>query len=80
VPTSVGNMQYWLRLKNSSSQAWVEGGFGSVPYSESVVKAYVPRNASASGFYAAGSGALILKSNAENGVPNIWMDSLHGVS
>jgi len=80
LPASIGNMQYWLRLKNSSSQAWTEGGFGSIPYSEPYVKAYLPRNASASGFYAAGHGALMLVSSVEDGAVNIHIDSLRGAS
>jgi hypothetical protein len=77
LPSSIGNLQYWLRLKNSSSQAWVEAGFGDIPSVESDVKAYLPQNACASGFYAAGYGALTLVSNIEDGAVNIRMDSLH---
>jgi hypothetical protein len=60
-PTSIGNRQYWIRLRNDSVKAWVEGGFGDTPTEESDLRVFIPAGASASGHYAGGYGSAVLR-------------------
>ncbi|MBS7615272.1 hypothetical protein KEJ18_06050 [Candidatus Bathyarchaeota archaeon] len=52
LPLKIGNKDYWIRISNDSSYAWVEGGFGS-PFTESEqdFRVYLPKNALASGTF-----------------------------
>ena len=33
LPLTIGNNDFWIRLTNDSSKAWLEGAFGSIPRS-----------------------------------------------
>lgn len=62
VPVLVGNQQYWIRLENDSSSAWVETGYGTIP-SESGQRVLIPFDVSASGGVVSGLGVAVLKCN-----------------
>ncbi|UCG36687.1 MAG: hypothetical protein JSV64_08880 [Candidatus Bathyarchaeota archaeon] len=51
LPPAVGNNQYWIRLRNQASKAWVEGGLGPTAGAGKAVKEYLPNQVSASGNY-----------------------------
>jgi len=78
MPTTIGTQQYWLQLHNDSSQAWVDGGFGNTPVTETELHVYLPREASATGFYVGGYGAAHLKCNASAAFPQIQLTSSSG--
>jgi len=75
MPASVGNKQYWLQLRNDSSRAWLEGGFGNLPMEETELRVYLPKEASATGCYIGGYGAASLKCFLDAGVPQILLAS-----
>jgi len=75
MPASVGNKQYWLQLRNDSSRAWLEGGFGNLPMEETELRVYLPKEASATGCYIGGYGAARLKCFLDAGVPQILLAS-----
>jgi hypothetical protein len=60
VPSSIGDQRYWIQIKNDSSRAWVEVGFGTTP-TVSEQRKYIPAEVSASGTYTSGLGAATLK-------------------
>jgi hypothetical protein len=66
MPSSVGDELYWLQLHNDSENAWVEGGFGSVPLGGSILRVYLPGEVAAIGYFIGGRGAARL--NCESGV------------
>jgi hypothetical protein len=65
LPTSIGNQQYWIRIANDSSKAWVEVGFGATA-SSSLQRAYIPSEVSTSGTYTSISGTPNLESYSDN--------------
>jgi len=75
MPASVGNKQYWLQLRNDSSRAWLEGGFGNLPMEETELRVYLPKEASAMGCYIGGYGAACLKCFLDADVPQIQLAS-----
>jgi len=66
VPVLIGNQQYWIRLENDSSSAWVETGFGTV-LSGTGQQVLMPLQVSASGTYISEYGVPVLQCNFSNG-------------
>ena len=65
IPNQIGVRQYWVRIANDSSKAWVESGFGStiIPKQPDM---YIPAKVSASGSYLSTSGRAFLNCQIEN--------------
>lgn len=68
MPATIGDRQYWLQLRNSSAEAWLEGGFGNVPTEGTDLRVYLPQRTSADGYYLAGYGAAYLNCSETSGV------------
>ena len=68
MPTTIGDKQYWLQLRNNSAKAWLEGGFGNTPTQAADFKVYLPQRTSAGGYYLAGYGAAYLECQARNSI------------
>jgi hypothetical protein len=75
MPTAIGNKQYWLQLHSDSKKAWLEGGFGNTPVEETELRIYLPKEASATGYYIGGYGAACLKCYVNAGVLQIQLTS-----
>ncbi|MCW4047050.1 MAG: hypothetical protein NWE99_05765 [Candidatus Bathyarchaeota archaeon] len=60
LPPSIGDQRYWIQIKNDSSRAWVEAGFGTTP-TVNQQRAYIPTEVFASGTYTSGLGAAKLE-------------------
>ncbi|MEM4704627.1 MAG: hypothetical protein QXJ02_06140 [Candidatus Bathyarchaeia archaeon] len=60
LPTSIGNNQYWIRLKNDSVQIWVEGGLGRIWNGTTANRAYLPVRAIVSGEFLSSYGLATL--------------------
>ena len=71
MPASIGNKQYWLRLCNNSEKTWLEGGLGNMPIEGTELRVYLPKEASATGYYIGGYGAAHLKCYSNASVPRI---------
>jgi hypothetical protein len=65
VPSSVGDQRYWIQIKNDSSKAWVEVGFGTTP-TVSEQRTYIPAEVVASGTYTSGLGPATLECYSGN--------------
>jgi uncharacterized protein (DUF1697 family) len=48
VPTQIGNQQYWIRIENDSTSAWIEAGLGTTIVS-SGQETYIPAQVEAQG-------------------------------
>ena len=75
MPSAMGNKQYWLQLRNDSSKAWLEGGFGNVPVEGTELRVYLPRESKAIGYYIGGYGAAYLTCYFSAGIPQIKLIS-----
>jgi len=75
MPTTIGDKVYWLQLRNDSERAWLEGGFGNAPVEAAEMRVYLPKEATASGFYIAGYGAAHLKCENHAGLMQITLVS-----
>lgn len=73
-PTSIGDKQYWLRLRNDSVKAWLEGGFGNMP-TEAELRVYLPNKALALGYYVSGYGAIRITCTVKADVLQIQLSS-----
>jgi hypothetical protein len=60
MPSLVENRRYWIQLRNDSSLAWVEGGFGTSPV-QTELSVFIPGMVSASGLYIGGYGVAVLE-------------------
>ncbi|MBS7616844.1 hypothetical protein KEJ45_06575 [Candidatus Bathyarchaeota archaeon] len=70
-PNAMGEKQYWIRLENDSTRAWLEGGFGNTPTENTELRAYIPNCALVSGYYISGYGAICLTCSVDNGAIKI---------
>jgi hypothetical protein len=80
MPTAIGSKQYWLMLCNDSSKVWLGGGLGDVPAEETELRVYLPRQASVTGYYIGGYGAISLTCYVNAKVPHIYLSSSSGGS
>jgi len=78
MPVTIGNREYWVQLRNDSSNAWVEGGFGKLSNVSSGSRVYFPQKAHASGHYIGGNGALIIRCWMNNTLPSIILNGSGG--
>ncbi|MBS7632302.1 hypothetical protein KEJ15_01595 [Candidatus Bathyarchaeota archaeon] len=78
MPSAIGNQQYWLRLRNDSSSAWLEGGLGATPIEGSELKAYLPNGAFVSGSYLSGHGSAKLTCFLDDGILRVQLSSANG--
>jgi len=62
LPATIGYRQYWLRARNDSSAAWIEGALGEIVESTPPNRLFLPKGTSASGIFVGGHGAAILES------------------
>lgn len=75
MPEVLGNKHYWLQFHNDSLKAWLQGGFGDMPTEDADLCIYLPKEASAQGYYIGGYGAAYLKCHVDAGVPQILLTS-----
>jgi len=75
MPATIGNKQYWLLLRNDSAKTWLEGGLGDIIMEGTELRVYLPREASATGYYIGGYGVAHLKCYVSAEVPQIQLAS-----
>jgi len=78
LPASIGIQQYWLRARNDSSSAWIEGALGRMIDEAVPNRAYLPRGTSVSGYYVSGYGAAILEAHMDGSNPQLNLSSKGG--
>ena len=79
LPTSIGNKQYWIRLRNEGSKAWVEGALGTIHAGNVTNRVYLPNTVVAIGNYSSGYGPVLLESHLDGATITLrlssWRDS-----
>jgi hypothetical protein len=78
LPATIGYKQYWIRVRNDSSSAWLEGSLGQIIENESIHRVYLPKRTSASGYYIGGYGPAILECAMNGSTPQLNLSSLGG--
>ena len=61
LPSTIGTKQYWIRLRNEFSQAWVEGALGAIHEGNVTNRVYLPKTVSVLGNYSSGYGPAVLE-------------------
>jgi hypothetical protein len=75
LPPRIGDKQYWLKLENDSSRAWIEGGFGNSPSESGKLRVSIIKAVLATGSYVSGYGAARLSCFFDVGVVQIQLSS-----
>lgn len=75
LPTSIGNQQYWMRLRNDSSNAWLEGSLGLTVGEGELHQVFLPPRASVSGYLVAGYGHAMLEGYLNVTTPQLNLSS-----
>lgn len=75
MPATIGYQQYWLRVRNDSSSAWIEGSFDQ---KTALNRAFLPKGTSASGIFVGGYGPAVLRSYMNGSTPQLDLFSLGG--
>jgi len=78
LPATIGYKQYWIRVRNDSSHAWLEGSLGQIIENESIHRVYLPKRTSASGYYIGGYGPAILECAMNGSTPQLNLSYLGG--
>ncbi len=78
LPAAIGTQQYWLRARNNSSNAWIEGALGQMVDVAVPNRVYLPRGTSVSGYYVSGYGAAILEAYINGSNPQLNLSSKGG--
>ena len=74
IPSTIGNLRFWIRIANDSSGGWVESGFGTTPSSNSL-QMNIPAYFGASGYFISGSGRAKLQCEFENQIATLTLTS-----
>ncbi len=61
LPAALGSSQYWLRIRNDSAYAWIEGALGQEVNASVPNKFFLPKGISAEGDFVGGYGPALLE-------------------
>ena len=75
LPTSIGNKQYWIRLRNEGSKAWVEGSLGTIHAGNVTNRVCLPKTLVAMGNYSSGYGPVLLESYVDGATITLSLSS-----
>jgi hypothetical protein len=74
LPARIGDKNYWIKMENDTSKAWIESGFGSNP-TEGALQISLAKNVLATGVYVSGYGAARLRCSFASGIIQIQLSS-----
>jgi hypothetical protein len=75
LPSMIGHQEYWIRFRNDTSNAWVEGALGEIIGKGTTYQVFFPRKASTSGYYVGGYGYPILECYMNDSVLQLNLNS-----
>jgi len=61
LPSTIGHQEYWIRVRNDASNAWIEGALGQMRENRTSYRVFLPKKASTSGYYMGGYGSALLE-------------------
>lgn len=75
LPISIGVQQYWIRARNDSSDAWIEGALGRIIEETVADRVYLPKGTSSSGYYVSGYGPALLEAYVNSSTAQLNLSS-----
>lgn len=78
LPTTIGDQYYWMRVRNDSSKAWVEGALGQRVESYTELRVLIPSKASTSGYFISAQGQALLQGYMNGSIPQLKLASVGG--
>jgi len=78
LPSTINQKEYWIRVRNDTSNAWVEGSLGQIGEDGTEYRVFFPRNVCASGYYIGGYGPAVLECYMNDAIPQLDLSSTGG--
>jgi hypothetical protein len=78
LPATIGNQEYWIRVRNDTSNAWIEGALGQIRENRTTYQVFLPRKASTSGYYMSGYGSAMLECYMNGSILQLNLNSAEG--
>lgn len=80
LPTTIGDQYYWMRIRNDSSNAWIEGSLGQMfeDYVNPELRVLIPSKTSTSGCFISTQGQALLQGYMNGSTPQLNLASLGG--
>jgi len=78
LPTTIGNQYYWMRMRNDSSKAWVEGSLGDMFEGNTGLQVLIPCEATLSGHFVSTRGQATLQGYMSGSTPQLNLASVGG--
>jgi hypothetical protein len=78
LPTTIGNQYYWMRMRNDSSKAWVEGSLGDMFEGNTDLQVLIPCEATLSGHFISTHGQATLQGYMNGSTPQLNLASVGG--
>jgi len=80
LPSTIGHQEYWIRVRNDTSNAWIEGALGQISENRTTYRVFLPRKASTSGYYMGGYGSAMLECYMNGSILQLNLNSAGGAS
>jgi len=80
LPSTIGHQDYWIRVRNDTSNAWIEGALGQISENRTTYRVFLPRKASTSGYYMGGYGSAMLECYMNGSIFQLNLNSAGGAS
>ena len=79
LPPTIGHRQYWIRIRNDTSNVWIEGALGQIDDGERKYRVFLPGKASTSGYYIGGYGPAMLECSMNGSIPQLNLSPAGGL-
>jgi len=75
LPSTIGRREYWIRVRNDTSNTWVEGALGQLGENGTKYQVFFPGKASTWGHYIGGYGPAMLECYMNGSTPQLNLSS-----
>ena len=79
LPPTIGNREYWIRIRNDTSNVWIEGALGQIDDGGREYEIFLPGKASTSGCYTGGYGPAMLECYMNGSIPQLNLSPAGGL-
>jgi len=78
LPATIGDQQYWMRIRNDSFSAWVEGSLGQLFEDNAELRVFISSRASTSGNFNSAHGKASLRGYMNGSTAQLNLASVGG--
>ena len=78
LPSTIGQKEYWIRVQNDTSNAWIEGALGEITENRIAYQVFLPKKVSTSGDFRGGYGFAMLECYMNGSTPQLNLNSTGG--